>query len=504
MRNDSGKVPATAAGESGGDVAARMRRYAGDFELWAAECVKIIDKESGREVPFLLNAPQRRVLATMEKLRRSRKPVRIIMLKARQWGGSTLVQVYMAWMQLVVCRGWNSLTCAHVKDASASIRGMYSRLLRCYPEELRAGKGKDWELTPYEKSASVSYIAARDCQVAIATSMAPNSVRGSNFAMAHLSEVAFWADGDAKAAEEIVRTVGGTVLRTADSIVVMESTANGTDNYFYREWRRAQAGESDKIPVFVPWHEIELYSRPVERGETGRLLASFDAYERELLASGVALESVAWYHDKRREYQSHEAMMAEFPSTPEEAFAGSQGSVFDDAALPAPTPGCGRGATMGVFVPSSGGEHLLSLFDTRGGRLESVADTLLPLPLGKALDEVAKCGVAVMIVECRSADVPSHARWCARAAAERGVRLLYNTDDAPFTHPDADMISEWVDNLLDMLRSGLVGERTEDAVEAYSSFRYASPERTPLILARLAGAFFASRGGCADDYASLL
>ena len=75
-----------------------MERYAENFSLWAEECVKVIDKESGREVPFRLNAPQRRVAALMEKQRRARLPVRVILLKARQWGGSTLVQVYMAWM----------------------------------------------------------------------------------------------------------------------------------------------------------------------------------------------------------------------------------------------------------------------------------------------------------------------------------------------------------------------------------------------------------------------
>lgn len=67
-----------------------MERYAENFSLWAEECVKVIDKESGREVPFRLNAPQRRVAALMEKQRKAGRPVRVILLKARQWGGSAL------------------------------------------------------------------------------------------------------------------------------------------------------------------------------------------------------------------------------------------------------------------------------------------------------------------------------------------------------------------------------------------------------------------------------
>ena len=179
-----------------------MNEYSEDFTLWARECVRIADKLTGQSVPFELNAPQRRVLAILEDMRRRRRPIRI-MLKARQWGGSTLVQTYMAWMQLVRHTGWNSLICAHVRDASSQIRGMYSRMLREYPARLKAAEGpREWQFVPYERSQSVCWVPARDAQVAIATSLSPNSLRGSSFAMAHLSEVAFWADGDEKAAEE--------------------------------------------------------------------------------------------------------------------------------------------------------------------------------------------------------------------------------------------------------------------------------------------------------------
>lgn len=61
-----------------------------DFEYWAAKCVKIKDKLTGRDVPFVLNRPQRRVLGVLEKQRLAGRPLRLIMLKARQWGGSTL------------------------------------------------------------------------------------------------------------------------------------------------------------------------------------------------------------------------------------------------------------------------------------------------------------------------------------------------------------------------------------------------------------------------------
>ena len=109
------------------------QRMATDFEYWAARCVKIKDKLSGKLVPFRLNRPQRRVLSMLEEQRRGGRPIRMIMLKARQWGGSTLVQMYMAWIQMIHAENWHSLICAHVKDTASTIRGIYSVMLESYP-----------------------------------------------------------------------------------------------------------------------------------------------------------------------------------------------------------------------------------------------------------------------------------------------------------------------------------------------------------------------------------
>lgn len=307
--------------------------YREDFAAWCKDCVMITDKESGARVPFALNAPQRRVAGILERQRREGRPIRLIMLKARQWGGSTLVQIYMAWMQLVRHTGWNSVICSHVKDASAIIRGMYSDLLRFYPDGMKTdGKPRDWAFAPYEKSPNINYIAARDCRVAIGSSFAPNAVRGGNYQMAHLSEVAFWGDGEQDAAEQIVRSVAGSITLAPETLVVMESTADGEDNYFHTEWERAVRGESDKEAVFVPWYEIEIYRKPLDEAGLRRLMTEMDDYERQLLKrEGVTAEAVAWYHDKRREYTRHEQMMAEYPSTPDEAFLRGGGEVLDPA-----------------------------------------------------------------------------------------------------------------------------------------------------------------------------
>ncbi|MDE6525074.1 MAG: hypothetical protein K2L66_05895 [Paramuribaculum sp.] len=107
-----------------------------DFEFWAWRCVEIADKQTGRMMRMKLNRPQRKLLGVMEGQRRGGMPVRVILLKSRQWGGSTLTQIYYAWLQTVVAEGLNSLICAQVLNTSGTIRRMYDRLLRNYPREL--------------------------------------------------------------------------------------------------------------------------------------------------------------------------------------------------------------------------------------------------------------------------------------------------------------------------------------------------------------------------------
>ena len=345
-----------------------------DFEFWAAMYVTIKDKLSSADIPFILNRPQRRLLAAFEKMRNAGKPIRLIMLKARQWGGSTLIQIYMAWIQLVHRRNWNSLICAHLKDASAQIKGMYTKILDNYPSWLLDSR-EPLRFQPFERSNSTSYIPHTGCKVTIGSAESPEAIRGSDIVMAHLSEAAFWNDTPAHTPESLIRAVCGAIAMLPLSVVAIESTANGTGGYFHREYFRACRGESDKQPFFVPWYEIEIYARPVEQPEA--FAATLTSYEQTLWQKGATLEAIAWYRDKRREYAEHADMMAEYPSDDIEAFSYSGERVFDLKAVQRLRQDCvpprwtgdikgdaptGRQALQNIgFVAESGG--LLRIWD---------------------------------------------------------------------------------------------------------------------------------------------
>ena len=330
-----------------------------DFEYWAVKCVNIRDKLTGRTVPFRLNYPQRRIAAMLEADRLADRPLRLILLKARQWGGSTLVQMYMAWIQTCLRRNWHSVICAHQKDTSANIRGMYDSMLANYPKEYWQGDEKP-RFCCFQNTRDIRVIADRDCRITLATSVSPEAIRGSDIAMAHLSEVAFWVDTPHRTAESVIRAICGSVAMTPLSLVVMESTANGYGNYFHDEWLRAVSGESDKRAVFVPWYEIEIYRLPVSDDEVERLWESFDDYEHALWDKGLTLEQIKWYHMKRKEYPSINMMHSEYPSDDKEAFVSTILNVFSLDNIEEMRKDCREGVVGDVVGDAPSGEMSMS------------------------------------------------------------------------------------------------------------------------------------------------
>lgn len=342
------------------DLAAWQRlRCRHDFEYWCAQCCTIKHKLQGRDVRFHLNAPQRKVLEVLERQRLAGQPIRIIMLKARQWGGSTLVQTYMAWIQSCHCTNWNSLICSQVKDTSSGIRGMYAKIIDNYPQNLWEGDQPP-KFKPFERSQNVREIAGRGCRVTVSSIENQDAVRGADFAMAHLSETAFWPDTPSHSPADLVRAVCGSIAFAPMTLIAMESTANGVGNYFHAEWLRCESGAGDKAPVFVPWYDIEIYRLAPQN--PSELAESLTPYELKLWNDhGCALDQINWYRHKLREYPTQQKMMAEFPTTPVEAFTATGCDIFDPEAVARMRAACSEGRRGEL---SSDGRRFIE--DTRG------------------------------------------------------------------------------------------------------------------------------------------
>ena len=328
----------------------RLRcRY--DFAFWAALYVYIKNKGGGDDVLFRLTRPQRKFVERLEKLRKANKPIRIVLLKARQWGGSTTSQLYMAWLQLIHKVGLNSLIIAHQGAGSDEIKDMFDRMIKAYPITMLYKLGETYnenesKLVGVGHSGSIHRVPQRNCKIKIGTAERPDSCRGGDYNLVHLSEVGLWKTTDGKKPEDIVRSACSGILLKPYTMIVYESTANGTGNFFQREYDAAKRGTSQFEAMFVSWFDIEQYSLSFENenekadfavwlwknrnnGSASSARAESGKYLWWLWEQGATLEAINWYVQERAKYNEHAPMASEYPSDDVEAFVHSGERVFD-------------------------------------------------------------------------------------------------------------------------------------------------------------------------------
>lgn len=291
-------------------------------------CLKIKTK-SGTVVPFRLNDAQRKLYAVAKRQQDAGKPVRLIILKARQLGFSTLTEG-LIFHACATRKNVNALIVAHREDATANLFRMsklfYDELPAPVKPMLRASNAQ--ELVFENPSKLRSEREARPglrSRIRCATAGGRGIGRSDTLQCVHLSEYAFWPDGaDGKAS-----TLAG-ILQAVPSLpgtmVVIESTANGFED-FKERWDAAVAGENDFEPVFFAWFENPDYSMPVVPG------TEWTPEERDLKAAYQLTDGqLQWrrWCIANNCGGSLDMFRQEYPASPGEAFLHSGTGVFDN------------------------------------------------------------------------------------------------------------------------------------------------------------------------------
>jgi len=302
-------------------------RESGDLRTgdWGA-AVSYEEDEQDVFQPFVLRPPQRRFLKVLLEDFFAGQPVRWNLVKARQWGGSTLVQLFMAWVQQLRRRGWNVAIVADTQGQSLHIRGMYDTLRRFYPPQFGT-----ITFDPYQGMSRVKRIPEREATLGVASTRNPDAVRSYTYHMLHLSEVGFWKSTAHQNAEDLAQSLEGGLVDGSYTLCVRESTAKGVGNYFHRECLSAERGDSPYSNFFVGWHEIEDYTMDVPQDEVTDFVRSWDEYEWWLWQQGATIEGIRWYRYRKGNMPSHSAewrMKAEYPTTASEAFQSTGRRVF--------------------------------------------------------------------------------------------------------------------------------------------------------------------------------
>lgn len=277
--------------------------------------IKIRDKKNNI-VSLVLNEPQLKYYNVIKEMYRKRKPIRIIILKARQMGFSTETEAII-FKNVVTHHNYNAGIVAHKEDSTTNLFNMSKRMLEYLPEDIRPEQKKS---NAKELVFNNDMGTGLDSRIKCMTAGGKGIGRSDTFTALHLSELAFW-EGDKKV------TMTGllqAVPNTPDSMIIIESTANGYE-YFKEMWDRAVAGESDFYPLFIGWNELKEYSMPY----TGFNLTQ---EERELKEQyNLTLEQLTW---RRWCIQNNcsgdiNQFKQEYPICPEEAFLSTGNCYFN-------------------------------------------------------------------------------------------------------------------------------------------------------------------------------
>lgn len=239
------------------------------------------------------------------------KPSRYIVLKARQLGISTFTEAFITFMTMFN-PNTSSVLLAHQADSASAIFNMTKLYINELPLSMQPQQ-------KYSNAKEIVFDGDNGLKSSIRVMVASDATRGSTYKYAHLSEVAFWEHP-----EEALLALNQAVPSTDDSLIVIESTANGF-NYFYNLWQDAVNGRSDYTPLFFPWYVDPEYSRPYD----GFILTN---YEKDIKDKfNLTLDQLQW----RRWCIANNCggdelkFRQEYPITPEEAFITSGTSIFN-------------------------------------------------------------------------------------------------------------------------------------------------------------------------------
>ena len=144
--------------------------------------------------------------------------------------------------------------------------------------------------------------------------------RSDTFNYLHISEYAFWPGNKENTLKGLIQAVPNT----SNSVIIIESTANGYEGY-KDMWDKAVSGEIDFIPLFVAWFELPEYSMEYNGFELTQ--------EEKRIKKQFRLnnEQLAWrrWCIKNNCNNDINTFKQEYPSTPDEAFLMTGDCVFN-------------------------------------------------------------------------------------------------------------------------------------------------------------------------------
>jgi hypothetical protein len=250
--------------------------------------------------------------------------VRIIDLKARQIGQSTVIEAIL-FTFAIYAHDFSSMVMSHEKDSSQHLLSMSTRYWDNFiAKRLRTEKYKGRSQLAWEDNNS---------QMIIKTAKNEESGRSNTIHALHASEVAFWP-----VPEVVMDGLQQSLPSFGLTFIYLESTANGVGNYFHKMCMQSMRGQNEYTFLFFPWHEHPEYTASYIPKKMR------DKYAQLADATGDQAKEEAWLRDVlgldegrlvwRRWCIANKCrgdinkFRQEYPSTPHEAFITTGRNVF--------------------------------------------------------------------------------------------------------------------------------------------------------------------------------
>lgn len=295
------------------------------------ECLFIKTKDQ-QTVPLKFNTAQAMIHKRIRQLRADNKPIRMIILKARQEGVSTLCEG-LIFERTARFENTNSLIVAHEPESTDAIFSMSKLFYDLLPFDVKPMRRYDNKKqmvfeNPDEKGRTNN--PGLRSRMVIATADKIKIGRGLTIHNFHGSEVAFW-----KNAKALMLSVMQSIPNLPNTSVFLESTANGfggDGEYFYQMVQDSLAGKNEFELIFLPWHLMPEYSQPfASDADKKKFAESLDDYEKELqIRDNLTYEQLKW---RRWAIQNLcggdlDKFKQEYPATIEESFVASSKAVI--------------------------------------------------------------------------------------------------------------------------------------------------------------------------------
>lgn len=285
-----------------------------DFYRYCQVNLKIRTK-SGEVVPLTLNSIQKQIADKVIDDLVNNRPVRYIILKARQEGVSTVIEALIYW--------WTSthfnIKSKIVAHENETAKELYEMFRRYYDNTDPMFKPKIKYNTRSDLTFDNDEGTGLKSQIDVASAKNTGVGRGQTINWLHGSEVSLWSDGN-----EIVAGLMQAVPLLPKTAIFIESTANGIGDYFHSTWQAAKVGKSVFKPLFFSWADMEEYA--ITPPDNFALTDEETVLKQEYNLSDAQIN---WRREKMKEFPDDpDRFKQEYPLNDVEAFLASGRARF--------------------------------------------------------------------------------------------------------------------------------------------------------------------------------